>query len=112
VSGIEARGFALNSAFTQPDPAVAAFALISFKPRRPLLEAIRDLTARIFHEFKYDPHFTTIVTPLSDVLEHRRGVCQDFAHLAIACVRSLGLAARYVSGYLETIPPPGQPKLQ
>jgi transglutaminase-like putative cysteine protease len=67
---------------------------------------------RIFTEFTYDPHFTTIITPLSDVLLHRRGVCQDFAHLMIACLRSLGLAARYVSGYLETLPPPGQVKLQ
>ncbi|MEN9849778.1 MAG: hypothetical protein RL368_2518, partial [Pseudomonadota bacterium] len=71
-----------------------------------------DLMRRIFTEFTYDPHFTTIITPLSDVLLHRRGVCQDFAHLMIACLRSLGLAARYVSGYLETLPPPGQVKLQ
>ena len=67
---------------------------------------------RIFREFEYDPHFTTVATPLSEVLAHRKGVCQDFAHLAISCLRGLGLAARYVSGYLETLPPPGQPKLQ
>jgi transglutaminase-like putative cysteine protease len=111
-SGIEARGLVLNSAFAQPEPAIVEFAQSSFKPQCSLLEAVHDLSSRIFHEFKYDPHFTTIITPLAEVLEHRRGVCQDFAHLAIACVRSMGLAARYVSGYLETIPPPGQPKLQ
>ena len=70
-----------------------------------------DLNERIYREFKYDPHFTTVATPLNEVLSERRGVCQDFAHLAIACLRSLGLAARYVSGYLETLPPPGQPRL-
>ena len=67
---------------------------------------------RVHREFTYDPGFTTIRTPLSEVLANRRGVCQDFAHLAIACLRSLGLAARYVSGYLETLPSPGQEKLQ
>jgi transglutaminase-like putative cysteine protease len=70
-----------------------------------------DLTQRIYRDFTYDPHFTTLATPLSEVMEKRRGVCQDFAHLATACLRSLGLAARYVSGYLETLPPPGQARL-
>ena len=69
------------------------------------------LMRRIYHDFTYDPEFTTIATPLSEVLEHKRGVCQDFAHLAIACIRSMGLAARYVSGYIETLPPPGKEKL-
>lgn len=72
---------------------------------------MRELTSRIHQDFKYDPGFSTVATPLHEVLEHRRGVCQDFAHLAIGCLRSLGFAARYVSGYLETLPPPGQPKL-
>ena len=69
---------------------------------------------RFFRElgyFTYDPGFSTIATPLRDVIEHRRGVCQDFAHFAIACLRSMGLAARYVSGYIETIPPEGKEKL-
>ena len=70
-----------------------------------------DLTARIHRDFKFDPTATTVATPLAQMLEQRRGVCQDFAHLQIACLRSLGLPARYVSGYLETVPPPGQPKL-
>lgn len=79
---------------------------------RPLLDAARDLTRRIYQDFTYDPHFTTVATPLDQVLENRRGVCQDFAHLAIGCLRSMGLAARYISGYLETIPPPGQPRME
>ena len=70
-----------------------------------------ELSARIHRDFAYVPGFTSVTTPLSVVLEHRRGVCQDFAHLAIACLRAHGLAARYVSGYLETLPPPGQDKL-
>jgi transglutaminase-like putative cysteine protease len=75
------------------------------------LEAAIDLNDRIHADFVFDPTATTVSTPLLEVLEKRRGVCQDFAHLQLACLRSLGLAARYVSGYLETIPPPGQPRL-
>ena len=70
-----------------------------------------DLTSRIHREFTYDPTATTIATPLSQVLEAGRGVCQDFAHLQIGCLRSMGIPARYVSGYLLTTPPPGQPRL-
>jgi len=66
---------------------------------------------RIYNEFKYDPEFSTLATPLKEVLEHRSGVCQDFAHLAIGCLRSKRLAARYVSGYIETTPPPGKERL-
>jgi transglutaminase-like putative cysteine protease len=66
---------------------------------------------RIHGDFTFDPEATTVTTPLRDVLSLRRGVCQDFARLAIACLRSQGLAARYVSGYLETVPPPGAPRL-
>jgi transglutaminase-like putative cysteine protease len=113
VEGIEARGLILESPFiTIQDQAIIEYALVSFTKDRPLLEAVQDLTTRIYTEFTYDPNFTTIATPLSEVLEHRRGVCQDFAHLGIACVRAMGLPARYVSGYLETLPPPGQVKLQ
>ena len=109
---------ATKQVYTLPSPqipldtAARAFAATSFTPGRPLLEATCDLMARIFTEFAYDPHFTTIATPIAEVMEHRRGVCQDFAHIAIAGLRGLGLAARYVSGYLETLPPPGQAKLQ
>ena len=92
-------------------PGSAAYAAPSFPPGRPLLEAVLDLTARIHREFRYTPASTTVSTPIREVFEQRRGVCQDFAHLQIACLRSLGLAARYVSGYLLTDPPPGSPKL-
>jgi transglutaminase-like putative cysteine protease len=75
------------------------------------VEAVADLTARIHRDFAYEPGTTTIATPLSRVLSQRRGVCQDFAHLAIACLRAMRLAARYVSGYLQTEPPPGKERL-
>ena len=77
----------------------------SFLEGRHFIDGVQDLMERIHRDFTYDPHFTTIATPLLDVLKHRRGVCQDFAHLAIGCLRSMGLAARYVSGYIETVPP-------
>ena len=91
--------------------ALAEYAQGSFHPGRPVVEAVLDLTDRIYREFDYEPGFTSIATPLLEVLEERRGVCQDFAHLMIGCIRSLGLAARYVSGYIETFPPPGQERL-
>lgn len=103
---IAARIFTLPSPAIPRSPAATDYARISFSPGRPILEAATELMGRIFTEFEYDPSFTTVATPLSQVLEHRRGVCQDFAHLAIAGLRGLGLAARYVSGYLETLPPP------
>jgi len=106
-----AREFCLDSPMIRSSDAVREYALPSFDEERPLLSAVRELTSRIYHDFKYDPGFSTVATPLHDVLEHKRGVCQDFAHLAIACLRSLGFAAQYVSGYLETLPPPGQTKL-
>ncbi len=83
----------------------------AFPPGRPLLEAVLELTHRIHEDFTFDPTATTVKTPLADVFRLRRGVCQDFARLEIACLRSLGLPARYVSGYLETAPPPGRPRL-
>lgn len=88
------------------------FAAVSFTPGRPVLSGAMDLTQRMFREFKFDPTATDISTPVAQVLRNKRGVCQDFAHLAISSLRSLGLPARYVSGYLLTRPPPGQPKLQ
>ena len=83
----------------------------SFEPRRPILDAVLELNSRIHKDFQYDPRATTVNTPVEQVFELRRGVCQDLAHLMIAGLRSLGLAARYVSGYLRTHPPEGQPKL-
>lgn len=76
-----------------------------------VLQLTQALNQFIFSEFLYDPEFSTVVTPLSDVISHKRGVCQDFAHLAISCLRTVGIPARYVSGYLETRPPEGQPRL-
>ena len=109
---VAARIFTLPSAFVPVSAEIAAYARDSFAPGRPVLEATSALMGRIFREFEYDPHFTTIATPPDQVLTHRRGVCQDFAHLGLTGLRGLGLAARYVSGDLETLPPPGQPKLQ
>jgi transglutaminase-like putative cysteine protease len=90
---------------------LAAYAQPSFAPGRPIGAAALDLIERIHDEFTFDPVATTITTPLKEVLARRRGVCQDFAQLAIGCVRALGLAARYVSGYLRTLPPPGMKRL-
>jgi len=83
----------------------------SFTPGRPILEAAMDLTTRIYESFTYEGGVTDVSTPIADVIQARRGVCQDFAHVQLACLRSLGLPARYVSGYLLTHPPEGQEKL-
>jgi len=109
---IEAREFIMESPFISTSQDLYDYTRLSFTPERPILDATRDLMRRVYTDFSYDPNFTTIVTPLETVLEHRKGVCQDFAHLMIGGIRSMGLAARYVSGYLETLPPPGQEKLQ
>jgi transglutaminase-like putative cysteine protease len=90
---------------------LSSYASASFGRGRPILEAARDLTRRIHADFKFDPRATSVSTPLREVLAKRHGVCQDFAHLMIGCLRSLGLAARYVSGYILTVPPPGRPRL-
>lgn len=108
---ILAREFLLNSPMIKASSELADYAMPLFQDDTPLLSAVRSLTEKIFQDFTYDPEFTTLATPLSEVMAHKRGVCQDFAHLAIGCLRSLGFPARYVSGYLETLPPPGQEKL-
>ncbi len=89
----------------------ADYASVEFSSGRPILEAVLGLTNRIFRDFKFDPKATEVTTRVSEVLKKRAGVCQDFAHLMLACLRSLGLPARYVSGYLETIAPPGKVRL-
>jgi transglutaminase-like putative cysteine protease len=109
---LEAREFMLDSPLVSSGPELALFAAPSFAPGRPLLEAVHDLSQRIHREFVYDPHFTTAATPLADAFALRRGVCQDFAHVAIGCLRSMGLPARYVSGYIESIPPAGAARLE
>lgn len=107
----EAGEFLYESPFVPLQPAFADYALESFTPGRPLIEALLHFTARIYHDFKFDPKATTISTPVETVFKQRRGVCQDFAHFGLACLRSIGLPTRYVSGYLETLPPPGKPRL-
>lgn len=87
------------------------YAMHSLATGRGWFDAVSDLMHRIHRDFEFDPEATTVSTKVDEVLEHRRGVCQDFAHLMLACLRSLGLPARYVSGYLLTDPPPGQPRL-
>ncbi|MEC3955642.1 transglutaminase family protein [Nocardia sp. CDC153] len=103
--------FALDLTPPEIIPEVAAYAAESFPPGRPLLEAVKELTARIHTDFAYESGSTTVTTRVADVFADRHGVCQDFARLAIACLRSLGLAARYVSGYLATDPPPGKERM-
>jgi transglutaminase-like putative cysteine protease len=104
--------FVLPSQLTPLEKGIRDYALMSFTPEISLIEGCTDLMARIFHEFQYDPGFTTISTPLSVVFAQKRGVCQDFAHFALACIRSIGLAGRYVSGYIETFPAEGEIKLE
>jgi len=99
--------FAQASPMAPGDRALRDYALQSFPPGRPILDGARDLTRRIFGDFRYDPTATDVFSPLSRVMAQRAGVCQDFAHLAIAMLRSIGLAARYVSGYIRTLPPAG-----
>ena len=108
---LEARDFLLDSPMVAVSPEVLAYATPSFPAGRPVIEALADLTSRIYRDFSFKPGATTVGTTLTELLERRAGVCQDFALLAIGCLRSLGLAARYVSGYIETFPPPGRPRL-
>lgn len=91
--------------------ALLDYALPSFFPGRPIDEAARELTSRIHADFRYDATTTSVYTSLEQVLQQRSGVCQDLAHIEVGCFRAMGLAARYVSGYLLTHPPPGRPKL-
>lgn len=108
---LEARGFALPSPRLPVLPAVADYAHDSFAPGRPVDEAAVDLIRRIHRDFRYVAGSTTVGSTVTELLERGTGVCQDFAHLAVAGLRAMGLAARYVSGYLETTPPPGKERL-
>jgi transglutaminase-like putative cysteine protease len=105
-------GYVFASSLVPVLSPVTAYAAASFPPGLGVLVGAVDLMHRIRSEFRYDPKATVISTPLNEVFENRHGVCQDFAHVMIAGLRGLGLPAAYVSGYLRTIPPPGQPRLQ
>lgn len=109
---LHVQEMAFPSPFVVPWGELQAFTRSFFPAGQPLLRGCLDLMAHVYADFTYDPTATTIATPLAEVFHKRRGVCQDFAHLMIACLRSLGLSARYVSGYLVTSPAPGQPRLQ
>jgi transglutaminase-like putative cysteine protease len=114
-AALDARQFVLGSPLVSLSAELTArladYAAASFGPGAPLLAASVALSSRIFQDFTYLPGVTQVTSTIDEVLAARAGVCQDFAHLAIGCLRSLGLAARYVSGYLETQPPPGQERL-
>jgi transglutaminase-like putative cysteine protease len=107
-----AREYRLPSRYVPIEADAVDYARASFSPGRPILDALADLSARVREGFAYNPAATDIGTPLAEVLRERHGVCQDFAHLCLAGLRGLGLAARYVSGWLETNPPPGAEPLQ
>jgi transglutaminase-like putative cysteine protease len=111
MAALDAYQFVFESPRVKPGARFADYAAESFLPAKPLTEALLDFTGRIYKDFRFDSKATTVRTAPEEVLRHRRGVCQDFAHLQIACLRSLGLPARYVSGYLRTYSPPGQTKL-
>ena len=110
-AGLAAYQFAFESPRIKLRPEFAEYALQSFTPHSSLVEGLLDLTARIHGDFRFDKKVTNVRTTIDEVFEKRRGVCQDFAHFQIACLRSLHLPVRYVSGYLRTHPPPGKPRL-
>jgi transglutaminase-like putative cysteine protease len=110
-TSLEARSFLFSSPKIKCSEVLAEYAMPSFTPNRPLIAAVFDLTQRIFKEFEFDPEATDVSTPLDVVLAGRKGVCQDFAHLMIGCLRSIGLSSRYVSGYILTHPPAGKERL-
>ncbi|UAM99411.1 transglutaminase family protein [Polaribacter litorisediminis] len=104
--------FTLDSQFIKGiSDEIKEYAKKSLQPESSLFEATKNLMERIFKDFKFDATFSTISTPLDEVMKAKKGVCQDFAQIGIACLRSIGLPARYVSGYIETLPPPGKIKL-
>ncbi len=104
--------YTLPSPFIKWDAQIRDFAADCFADHKPAYRCVQDLCTKIFTEFKFVSGFSTVNTPLKEVLTAKKGVCQDFSHLAISCIRAFGFPARYVSGYLETLPPPGRQKLQ
>jgi transglutaminase-like putative cysteine protease len=109
---VDARQYVQDSPLVTVVPGLFDYAQASFTGDVGLLAAVFDLVHRIHRDFEYVPGYTSITTPMADLLQHRRGVCQDFAHFAIGCLRAVGVAARYVSGYIETLPPEGRAHLQ
>jgi transglutaminase-like putative cysteine protease len=109
---IEVLQYQLPSQYISWDEEIIAFAESCLLPNIPLFEAVQNLIKKIHTEFQFKSGSTNVNTPLKTVLKERKGVCQDFSHLAIASLRSLGIPARYVSGYIETLPPIGKPKLE
>ena len=107
----EVVDFLFDSPLVHPSIDLSGYALASFPPHRPVLAGAIDLMGRIHADFRYDTTVTDATTPVDRVFEIRAGVCQDLAHVGIACLRAIGLPARYVSGYLLTMPPPGMPRL-
>lgn len=109
---LETKQFVLESPLIRRvSKEISDYANVSFKPNRSVFEASKELMERIFNDFKFTSGFTNIATPLNDVMREKKGVCQDFAQIAIACLRSVGLPAKYMSGYIETLPPEGEEKL-
>jgi transglutaminase-like putative cysteine protease len=108
---MEAVQFIFDSATIPHSDELAEYARPSFPAGRPILQAVRELTSRIYTDLEYDPRATEVTTPTLQAFALKRGVCQDFAHIQIGCLRSLGLAARYVSGYLRTVPAADKPRL-
>ena len=109
---IEAKQFCLPSHFISlNNHDLREYAMLSFSTDKSLYESVEEFMGRIFHDFQFVSGFSDISTPIAEVFKERKGVCQDFAHLAISALRSIGLSARYMSGYLETLPPKGEEKL-
>ncbi|RAJ11569.1 transglutaminase family protein [Arenibacter echinorum] len=109
---LDAKQYILESIFIRrADDNIRDYAEVSFKRNRSVFDAAYELMQRIYTDFQFVPGFTTISTPVAEVMKEKKGVCQDFAQIAIACIRSVGLPARYVSGYIETVPPKGKEKL-
>lgn len=110
-STLDAYQYVFESTRIRTNEEFREYTLRSFTANRDIVEAAKELTERIYSDFEFDSRATTVTTPVEEVFRLRKGVCQDFAHLQIALVRSIGLPARYVSGYLRTLPPPGKPRL-
>ncbi|VGO12716.1 Protein-glutamine gamma-glutamyltransferase [Pontiella desulfatans] len=110
-NGLDAYQYSFASLYAKPLEKARAYALPSCRPGMSIHAVATELMTRINTDFTFDPKATTVATPVEDVLQNRRGVCQDFAHLMVSCLRSIGLSARYMSGYIQTVPPPGQPRL-